>query len=39
MIVFDENIEEYWINLIQSKGYNYFSIRKEKAGITDYEVI
>lgn len=39
MIIFDENIEEYWIQLIKSRGYEYFSIRESCFGISDTEVI
>ena len=39
MIIFDENVEEYWIQLIKNKGYDYFSIRDNSFGITDSEVI
>lgn len=39
MIIFDENIEEYWIKLIKTRGYEYFSIRENCSGISDKEVI
>jgi predicted nuclease of predicted toxin-antitoxin system len=39
MIIIDENIEEYWIQLIKSKGYDYYSIRENCPGISDLEVI
>jgi predicted nuclease of predicted toxin-antitoxin system len=39
MIIIDENVEEYWIQLIKSKGYEYFSIRENCHGISDLEVI
>jgi len=39
MIIFDENVEEYWIRLIKSKGYEYYSIRENHSGISDNEVI
>jgi predicted nuclease of predicted toxin-antitoxin system len=39
MIIFDENVEEYWIQLVKSKGYEYFSIREHFHGISDTEVI
>jgi predicted nuclease of predicted toxin-antitoxin system len=39
MIIFDENVEEYWIQLIKGKGYEYFSIRENCHGISDNEVI
>lgn len=39
MIIFDENVESYWIQLIKSKGIEYFSIRENCYGISDKEVI
>jgi len=39
MIIFDENIEEYWIQLIKGKGYEFFSIRESCFEISDKEVI
>ena len=39
MIVFDENVENYWIQLIKNKGYQYISIRDNNAGITYKEVV
>ena len=39
MIIFDENVEDYWIQLIQSKGYQTLSIRENFPGISDKEVI
>jgi predicted nuclease of predicted toxin-antitoxin system len=39
MIIFDENVEEYWIKLIMNQGYEYISIRHSFSGITDTEVI
>jgi predicted nuclease of predicted toxin-antitoxin system len=39
MIIFDENVEEYWIQLAQSKGYEYLSIRENYSGISDIEFI
>ena len=39
MIIFDENIEEHWIQLAKKAGLDYFSIRECKSGITDREVI
>ena len=39
MIVFDENIEQYWIDLIKKKGYPFISIRTQYQGISDKEVI
>jgi predicted nuclease of predicted toxin-antitoxin system len=39
MIIFDENVEEYWIQLVKSKGFEYISIREICSGVTDIEVI
>jgi predicted nuclease of predicted toxin-antitoxin system len=39
MIIFDENIEEHWIQLAKKAGLDYFSIRESNSGITDREVI
>jgi predicted nuclease of predicted toxin-antitoxin system len=39
MIIFDENIEEYWIQMIREKGYEYFSILENCPGISDRQVI
>ncbi len=39
MIIFDENVEDYWIKLLSAKGYQNISIRKEFRGISDLEVV
>lgn len=39
MIIVDENVEEYWIRLISSNGWPYYSIRDNCPGISDNEVI
>lgn len=39
MILFDENIEEYWIQLCKKSGIDYISIRDNAFGISDEEVI
>jgi predicted nuclease of predicted toxin-antitoxin system len=39
MIIFDENIEVHWIQLIKNDGLEYFSIRESCFGISDREVI
>ncbi len=39
MILFDENIEEYWIQLAIKSGIKYISIRDRAFGIPDEEVI
>jgi predicted nuclease of predicted toxin-antitoxin system len=39
MIIFDENVERYWINLIRSLGYSSISIAEKFPGISDREVV
>jgi predicted nuclease of predicted toxin-antitoxin system len=39
MIIFDENLEAYWIELIKGKGYDTFSIKENNPGISDREVL
>lgn len=39
MIVFDENVEFYWINFFRKAGFLTLSIAKEFAGISDREVV
>jgi predicted nuclease of predicted toxin-antitoxin system len=39
MIIFDENVGTYWIELINSKGYEYYSIRENHPGMSDKGVI
>ena len=39
MIVADENIEQYGINLLRLKGYDVLSIREKHPGISDREVV
>jgi predicted nuclease of predicted toxin-antitoxin system len=39
MIIFDENIERYWINLNQSFGYPSISIAEMFPGITDRQIV
>ena len=39
MILFDENIEEYWIQHAINSGIKFISIRDSAVGITDEEVI
>ncbi len=39
MIIFDENIEVHWIQLIKETQWEYFSIRENCRGISDKEVI
>jgi predicted nuclease of predicted toxin-antitoxin system len=39
MIIADENLEQYWINLLRKKGIEVFSIRENHPGMTDLEII
>lgn len=39
MIIFDENVETYWIELIKGKGYETFSIKENYPGISDKDVL
>jgi predicted nuclease of predicted toxin-antitoxin system len=39
MIILDENVEQFWIDLIRNEGFEYISIREQFQGITDLEVI
>lgn len=39
MIIADENVEAYWIELLRKSGFNVFSIRENNAGISDSAVI
>ena len=38
MIIADENIEQYWIDLLRDKGYEVLSIREQRPGSSDKEV-
>jgi len=38
MIIADENLEQYWIDLLRAKHYEVFSIRDKKPGISDREI-
>ncbi|MBA3649234.1 MAG: DUF5615 family PIN-like protein [Chitinophagales bacterium] len=38
MIIADENLEQYWIELLRDKRFEVFSIRDEKPGISDREI-
>ncbi len=38
MIIADENLEQYWIDLLRAKHYEVLSIRDEKPGISDREI-
>jgi predicted nuclease of predicted toxin-antitoxin system len=39
VIIIDENVETYWIELIRSKGYEILSIKESNSGISDKEVL
>ena len=39
MIIADENVEKYWIDLLRNLNYMVYSIREEHSGISDTEVI
>jgi predicted nuclease of predicted toxin-antitoxin system len=39
MIIADENVEQYWIDLFQEHGYPVFSIRQNHPGISDTAII
>jgi predicted nuclease of predicted toxin-antitoxin system len=39
MIVCDENLAQYWLNLFRKKGFDILSIRDNFSGIPDEEVI
>ncbi len=39
MVIFDENIEEFWIKLAKEISLEFISIRDSYSGISDIEVI
>jgi predicted nuclease of predicted toxin-antitoxin system len=39
MIIADENVEKYWIDLLRSFRFQVYSIREEHPGISDTEII
>ena len=39
MIVADENIEQYWIELLRKNGYEVLSIREKHAGMADKAIV
>lgn len=39
MIILDENVEQFWIDVIRSKHFECLSIREDYQGITDIQVI
>jgi predicted nuclease of predicted toxin-antitoxin system len=38
MIIADENLEQYWINLLRQEGFEVYSIRETHQGVSDNEV-
>ena len=39
MIIADENVEQYWIELLQKNGYSVYSVRQNNPGISDTAII
>ena len=39
MIIADENIEQYWIELLRSNQYEVYSIREKHPGLSDTAII
>jgi predicted nuclease of predicted toxin-antitoxin system len=39
MIIFDENVEQHWIDVIAAQGHSCFVIRDKCPGISDNEVM
>lgn len=39
MIVIDENVEKYWIDLIRRKGHEVLAIVETTPGISDSQVL
>ena len=39
MIFIDENVENYWVELLLKKGYEVYSIREKHQGISDLQII
>jgi len=39
MIILDENVEAYWIQLVKKNGHDYLSIGESHSGISDQEVV
>jgi predicted nuclease of predicted toxin-antitoxin system len=39
MIIADENVERYWIELLRNSGYTVYSIRENHPGTADTEII
>jgi predicted nuclease of predicted toxin-antitoxin system len=39
MIIADENVERYWIELLRTSGHTVYSIQENHAGTADSEII
>lgn len=39
MIIGDENIEQYWIDLLRSNQYNVYSLKEKHPGLSDTAII
>ena len=39
MIIADENLEQYWLELLRKKGFEVFSIRENYPGMDDIKII
>ena len=39
MIIFDENVEQYWIDVINELGIEFISIREKHQGVSNLQVI
>ena len=39
MIIADENIEQYWIDLLRSNQYKVYSIKEKHPGVSDTAII
>ena len=39
MIIADENLEHYWIELLRTQGFEVYSIREIQPGISDISII
>lgn len=39
MIIADENLEQYWIELLRNKGFQVYSIQEKHPAISDLEII
>ena len=39
MIIADENVEKFWIDLLRNSQYQVYSVREKHPGISDTEII